>query len=295
MTTESRKNPSPQTRNPCAIELAGLPGLLPLYARAVLGRHHGDGLPPTSVVLREQAIDPEHLVAYQRTCGFRVRDVLPPTYLHLLAFPLAVTLMVEPAFPFPVVGLLHLANVIEQHRTVRMDEVVSIGAHAADLRAHHAGRTVDLITEATVGDETVWRERSTYLRREKRSGPRPPRVATNPPYGPVIRIRVPADIGRRYAALSGDRNPIHLHPLAARVFGFQRAIAHGMWLEARALAAIEARLPQAFTVDVTFKAPVPLPSTLSLVATRDGDAWLLDVRGTGSGKPHMTGSVTPGS
>jgi acyl dehydratase len=247
------------------------------------------------VLLREQAIDPEHVVAYQRTCGFRVRDVLPPTYLHLLAFPLAVTLMVEPEFPFPVVGLLHLANVIEQRRPVRMDEVVSISVHAADLRPHHTGRTVDLIAEATVGDDTVWRERSTYLRRERRSGPRPPRVAADPPYGSVIRIRAPADIGRRYAGLSGDRNPIHLHPFAARMFGFQQAIAHGMWLEARVLATIEARLPEAFTVDVAFKAPVPLPSTLSLVAVRDGDTWRLDVRSARSGKPHMTGSVTPGS
>jgi acyl dehydratase len=252
-------------------------------------------MPAASVVLREQAIDADHLAVYQRTCGFRIQDVLPPTYLHVLAFPLAITLMVEPEFPFPVVGLLHLANVIEQRRPVRLDEVVSISVHAADLRAHHTGRTVDLIAEATVGDQTVWRERSTYVRREQRAGPRPPRAASDAPRGAVALIRVPGDIGRRYAAISGDRNPIHLNPLAARAFGFPRAIAHGMWLEARALAAIEARLPSAFTVDVAFKAAVPLPSTLSLVTVRDGDTWRLDVRGTKSGRPHLTGSVTPGS
>lgn len=295
MTVEFRKDSSSQTRNPCAIELDRPPSLLPLYVRAVLGRHHADHLPAMSVVLHEQAVDAEHLAAYQRTCGFRVRDELPATYLHVLAFPLTIALMVEPGFPFPVVGLLHVANVIEQHRPVRLDEVVSIRVRAADLRTHHAGRTVDLIAEATVGEQTVWRERSTYLRREKRPGPRPPRIATDAPSGPVARIRVPADIGRRYAAVSGDRNPIHLHPLAARAFGFPRAIAHGMWLQARTLAAVEARLPQALTVDVVFKAPVPLPSTLSLVAARDDEMWQLDVRGARSGKPHMTGSVTPGS
>lgn len=263
MTVGFRKNSSSQTRNSCSIE--------------------------------RRAVDAHHLAAYQRTCGFRVRDVLPPTYLHVLAFPLAIRLMLEPDFPFPVVGLLHVANVIEQRRPVRLDEAVSISVHATDLRAHHAGRTVDVIADARVGNETVWRERSTYLRREKRSGPRPPRVTTDPPRGPVAQIRVPADMGRRYAAVSGDRNPIHLHPLAARVFGFPKAIGHGMWLEARTLAAIEARLPQVFTVDVAFQAPVLLPSTLSLVTVRDGDTWRLDVRSTRSGKPHMTGSVIPGS
>jgi hypothetical protein len=295
MTVGFRKNSSSQTRNSCAIELTKPPRLLPLYAQAVLGRHHGHEMPAATVVLREQAIDADHLAAYQRTCGFRIGDVLPPTYLHVLAFPLAMTLMVEPAFPFPVVGLLHLANVIEQCRPVQLDEVVSISVHAADLRAHHAGRTVDLIAEATVGDQTVWRERSTYLRREKQSGPRPPRVGSDAPHGPVAQIRVPADIGRRYAAVSGDRNPIHLHPLAARAFGFPKTVAHGMWLAARVLATIEARLPEAFAFDVAFKAPLLLPATLSLVVARDGDTWRLDVRGARSGKPHLTGSVAPGS
>ena len=103
-----------------------------------------------------------------------------------------------------------------------------------------------------MGDEPVWPGRSTYLRRgggtaRSRRGP------SDPPTGPASLVRVPDDIGRRYAAVSGDRNPIHLHALAAKAFGFPSAIAHGMWLKARALAALEGRLPDAFTVDVAFK------------------------------------------
>ncbi|HEY3716962.1 MAG TPA: MaoC/PaaZ C-terminal domain-containing protein [Jatrophihabitantaceae bacterium] len=276
------------------VDLARPPNLLALYARAVATGpwHHGDQLPATDVTLRDQAIDPDHLAAYQKVCGFRVQDVAPPTYLHVLAFPLAVSLMVDRAFPFSLAGLVHLANVIEQRRPVRVDEVVSLRVHAADLRPHDAGRTVDLLATATVGDEIVWRSRSTYLKRGKPNGARPPRTTSTPPGGPAALIRVPGDIGRRYAAVSGDRNPIHLHPLTARAFGFPRAIAHGMWVKARTLAAIEARLPEAFSVDVTFKTPVLLPSTLSLVAARDNQAWVLDVRNAKSGKPHMTGSVS---
>jgi acyl dehydratase len=278
-------------------DLAAPPSLMALYTKGILARHHGDQLPATRLVLRDQAIDADHLAAYQKVCGFRVRDELPPTYLHLLAFPLAIQIMVDPAFPFPLLGIVHLANVIEQRRPVRLDETVSLTVHAADLRKHEAGHTVDLIAEATVGDETVWRSRSTYLRRGKsgkRSGPRPPRTASTPPPGPVINIRVPGDIGRRYAAVSGDRNPIHLHPLTARAFGFPRAIAHGMWLKARVLASVEERLPDAFTVEVSFKTPVLLPSTVSLIAGPDeAGAWALDVRSAKSGKPHLAGSLTP--
>jgi hypothetical protein len=270
------------------------PNLMALYARGALGRHHGDRLPTTQVVLRDQAVDADHLAAYQKVCGFGVRDELPPTYLHMLAFPLAIQVMVEPSFPFPLLGIVHLANVIEQRRPVRLDETMSLAVQAKDLRSHEAGRTVDLIAEATVGDETVWRSRSTYLRRGKRSGPRPPRTASTPPPGPAITIRVPGDIGRRYAAVSGDRNPIHLHPLTARAFGFPRAIAHGMWLKARVLASVEQRLPDGFTVEVAFKTPVLLPSTVSLVAVPDeAGAWALDVRSAKSGKPHLAGSLTP--
>ena len=73
--------------------------------------------------------------------------------------------------------------------------------------------------------------------------------------------RVPGDLGRRYAAVSGDRNPIHLHALSAKAFGFPRAIAHGMWTKARCLAAL--RLPDALTAEVRFKQPILLPSTVT--------------------------------
>ncbi len=104
---------------------------------------------------------------------------------------------------------------------------------------------------------------------------------------------MPGDTGRRYAAVSGDRNPIHLYPLTARAFGFPRAIVHGMWLKARVLAALEARLPDAFSVDVAFKAPVLLPSTVSFVAAQDDGTWRLDVRSAKSGRPHLIGTVAP--
>jgi MaoC dehydratase-like protein len=279
-------------------ELTSPPSLLPLYGKAALTaplHRGGDALPDSVYTLAGQSVDGAHLAAYQRVCGFAVSDVLPATYLHMLAFPLSMALMSERSFPFPLVGLVHVANSITTARPVRSDETVWLQVRAAELRPHAAGQQFDVLAEATADGQTVWTSRSTYLRRGKPSADRPksdrgPDSAA--PDGTVALVKVPGDIGRRYAAVSGDRNPIHLHGLSAKLFGFPSAIAHGMWLKARTLATLEGRLPDAYTAEVAFKLPVLLPATVAIGTQRTGDGWSLDVRSARSNKPHLAGTVT---
>jgi acyl dehydratase len=109
--------------------------------------------------------------------------------------------------------------------------------------------------------------------------------------------RLAGDLGRRYAAVSGDRNPIHLHPLTARPLGFPRAIAHGMWTKARCLAALQdahADLRQgAFAIEVSFRRAILLPATVRFdsVAERDGVAF--GVRDAGMDGVHLAGVMRP--
>ena len=281
------------------------PKLGRLYARAAVtarGRR-GDRLPETEFVLRDVIIDRNQLASYAEVCGFRKSDVLPPTYPHMLAFPLAVTLMVDPSFPFALPGLVHVGNRVSQQRPLRAEERLTLGVRATDLRDHPRGRQFDMVTELTVGGEVVWSEASTYLRRERtnRTEPPPPHAASptpSPLWGgsgrgsqPTAIWRVSRDIGRRYAAVSGDVNPIHLNPLAARLFGFPRAIAHGMWLKARCLAALEGRLPDALTATVEFKSPLLLPSTVAFTGRPMETGWSISVDQVGTGRPHLTGTV----
>ncbi len=65
---------------------------------------------------------------------------------------------------------------------------------------------------------------------------------------------------RRYAWLSGDLNPIHLSNLTARLFGFRRAIAHGMFAKARIVSALVEELPQTSELYATFSKPIALPA-----------------------------------
>lgn len=104
--------------------------------------------------------------------------------------------------------------------------------------------------------------------------------------------KVPADTGRRYASVSGDRNPIHLADTTAKLFGFKHAIAHGMWTKARCLAQLNRELPERFSVQVDFKLPIFLPAQLAFISQYEDQEIGFSVVSQKSGKPHITGQIT---
>ena len=268
-------------------------GLTRRAAAGVLVRGRPGNLPDTELLVRGVIVDRERMAAYARVCGFAVSDTPPPTYPHVLAFPLSMELMTRPGFPFPLVGLVHIANVIEVVRAVDASQRLDLSVRTENLRDHTRGRTIDLVATATVDGEVVWRARSQYLRREK-SAASPLREPGPPPATPSAVWRVGADVGRAYAAVSGDRNPIHTSTVAARLFGFPRRIAHGMWSKARCLAALEGRLPAALTVDVSFKLPILLPSTVAFASSpsEESDGWSITLHSAASARTHLTGTIT---
>jgi acyl dehydratase len=218
----------------------------------------GRGAMPEDALERAVEPGPDALARYAHVCGFTLRDTLPPTYPHVLAHPLHMELLAR--VPFSAVGVVHIANRLTQRRPLRLGEELAISARISELRPHRRGRTFDLLTEVRIDGELVWEEASTNLKRG--AGDASARDGWSfeaPPVRAQWRLR--DDLGRRYAAVSGDHNPIHLHALAAKPFGFPRAIAHGMWTKARCLAAL--RTPDAFTAEVRFKKPILLPSTVT--------------------------------
>lgn len=282
------------------------PATLPLLLRAALPalpgvgrlpgvRHTGTNLPELVLQRSGVVVDRAHLAAYDRVCGLPLTDALPATYPHVLAFGLHLILMTDPAFPLSPVGLVHLDNTITQHRPVTAAESLDVRVHAAAMRPHAKGTVIDLVSTASVGDELVWEDTTTLLARGEGhpagTTDSTVRSLTAPP-GPVT-WRLPADLGRRYAAVSGDRNPIHLYALTAKALGFPRQIAHGMWTKARCLAALQGRLPDAFTVEVAFKKPVLLPGTVRFGTAQARDGATRFGVTSPSGTEHMSGLVTP--
>jgi acyl dehydratase len=278
--------------------LDAAPGVIPLFAKAVAtgrGRPGAEGsLPRRRVMLTGVEQDVPRLADYSEVVGATLSDRLPTTWLHVLTFPLQVDLMADRAFPFPMLGMVHVANSMTQHRPVSVAETIALSSWADGLAPHRKGHTVDLHGEARVGDEVVWEGRSTYLVRGRGSDAAPARDERRDiPHTELATWRLPKDLGRDYAKVSGDANPIHLSAPTAKVFGFPRAIAHGMWTHARALAAVQPRLPEAFTVDAQFVKPVLLPSTVVLRGGMRPAGGELAVTSRDGERVHMTMQVGP--
>ncbi|MGZ4427607.1 MAG: MaoC family dehydratase [Nocardioidaceae bacterium] len=276
------------------------PSALPLMLRAALPaipgvsllpgiRKTGTSLPDLTLTRYDVGVDREHVAAYNEVCGFPLKDSLPLTYPHMLAFGLHLAIMTDPSFPFPAIGTVHLENSITQHRAISASEALQVTAHPQDLRPHPKGQVFDILTKVHAAGELVWEETTTLLRLGKGSPDAPAGTAFDevPPSGTVWSL--PGDLGRRYAAVSGDHNPIHLYGLTAKAFGFPRQIVHGMWSKARCLAALDGRLPDAVRVDVAFKKPILLPGTVAFGSVRAEDGYGFSLTSPKSGAPHLLG------
>ncbi|GEP37310.1 hypothetical protein NPS01_09730 [Nocardioides psychrotolerans] len=241
---------------------------------------------PASEVTRE------HVDAYARVCGFPTKDAAPLPYPHMLAFPLHMAIMTEQAFPAPAIGTVHLENSITGHRPVAIGESLGVQVSVGPSEPHPKGTIFRFVSEARSDGELVWESTSTYLRRGKgdeaaSAGSSFPEAA---PTGTVWSL--PGDLGRTYAGVSGDHNPIHLYALTAKALGFPRQIAHGMWSKARCIAALENRLPDAVRVDVAFKKPILLPGKVAFGSTPTDDGFAFSLTNPRSGAPHLVGATT---
>jgi acyl dehydratase len=274
------------------------PNLGALYAKAaVTAFGRGGGLPEDHLARKGVTADPAHLVEYARVCRLPLNDVLPATYPHMLTFPLQMLLMTDRSFPLALPGLVHVRNRIEVLRAIGADEPLDMEVWADNYAQHRSGAAVDLRATVTVDGEEVWRSTSTYLSRGAKAPDGAPEADIEISVGDLERVaatwRIPDDAGRRYAKVSGDVNPIHLSALTAKAFGFKRAIAHGMWVKARVLGALSGRLPDELSLDVSFRKPLLLPSTVTLSTAQAGGGWDFAVRNATSGTEHVMGTIRP--
>lgn len=57
-----------------------------------------------------------------------------------------------------------------------------------------------------------------------------PQAIDTPKRELLAELVLPANAGRAFGALTGDRNPIHMHALTSQLFGFKKPIAHAMYI-----------------------------------------------------------------
>ena len=253
-------------------------------------------VPRMSVSLNGLRFDAEKLRAYRAVCGFPEGGAVPITYPQVHAIGLQMHLLGQPQFPLPLVGLVHLKNRIVQERLLAEDEAFDVSVGVIGHAKTDRGLEFELETTYTdAAKRVVWTAVATVLHRGKGGGgrrrPAPPREEESR-LSEYQAIDAPADIGRRYGRISGDMNPIHLYPLTAKLLGFDRHIAHGMWTLARSCALVQphlGRAPRELTVQ--FRQPLFLPGRAALRFGAEGEGFAFTLIGRDSGKTHLNGSL----
>ncbi|MEB0043227.1 MULTISPECIES: MaoC family dehydratase [unclassified Pseudomonas] len=272
------------------------PALPGLFVHAALRRRVTGTVLPDEGLRCWVSVNRQQVEAYRKVCGFSDSSLMPPTYPHVLAFSLQMQLMTAKNFPFPLLGLIHLRNSISVHRPLGGIGQVRVSVHVGNLQSHAKGATFSLITQVEDALGPLWDEDSTMLCRGVQL-PGEPLNDFEPsplPLSEVTRWQAPADIGRHYAKVSGDYNPIHLSATSAKMFGFPTAIAHGLWLKARTLAALDNHLPASnLHISVEFQKPVRLPTEVTLSASAAGSSGQFRVTGANPELVHMIGSWQP--
>ncbi len=281
------------------IKLARPPSALKSGIQLLLARKPSTGrvnsLAPVSYRLPCVTLDSGHLERYRQVCGFSAAQGVPLIYPQLLTAPLVLQWFISPECPWPALGTVHLANQIEQYAALQCGDQLRVEVASGELIAHPKGQVFTLVQRIYRDQALVWEATQSLLR-----------VGVREPCGAAYRSALGADamlsqcaefdaptaIGRRYGVVSGDLNPIHLTALSAKLFGFKRAIAHGMWTKARALALLLPQQPvDVATASVEFKRPLLLPGRATLWSSDSGDFELRDSAGQ---TPHLRGRLRLG-
>lgn len=208
-------------------------------------------MPDICFVQNDVEVSAEHVAKYRDICGFDVKGKdTPVTYPYLLIFPIQGLLLVDKTFPFQAMGLVHLANRIQQFGAIQACSKVTVSVRFDKSVVPHAkGYCFNVISEifSSASDAPLlWRCESTYLFRSRNNT-----LVSGDVYSSKLSESdvaglkeckdwtLAGDFSRKYAAISGDYNPIHLYAITAKMFGFPHGcIMHGMWSVAACTAAL---------------------------------------------------------
>jgi acyl dehydratase len=279
----------------------------------------GTKYPSLATGCQNISLDPSHIQRYKDVCGYKANAGIPLMYPAMLCSTLQMSLMTMEKFPFPLLGLVHLANSIEQFEVIDPTKKVRIEISLdEEIIFHEKGYCCNVFSQIYSEEDgkLLWKTVMTLLCRAK-----VPNLTEKFLYESRIkqtdvdnaeeieRWSLESSLGRQYAAVSGDYNPIHLSGASAYLFGFRSgAIIHGMWTKARSLAALmppietlkrpQGDLPLA-SAYAEFKTPLFIPSSAALCSkilpkeAAGRTAKLFEVKGvTGEMLPYMRGKCS---
>ena len=218
-------------------------------------------------------LDPQRVANYHRLVAWRpgIAAVIHPNYVQVLSFPMQMAMMSSHPFPFKTLGLVHLANDIKINFLPEQVSVIELRTSFTKLQIHKRGYVIGVSTRAYVQDKLAIEASSDYLARSRHT-----HLASDSHLQDYEKTPVPnldsakfdtelafaSNSGRQYARVSNDFNPIHLSALSAKMFGFKRAIIHGMFSKALCVSRLISGEPA--RISASFLQAIYLPSAVRL-------------------------------
>lgn len=268
--------------------LQDLPGLANLYLQLLRSALRKGKAPKQLTghkevqlrVARPVRLDAKRYATFLRLVGFQAppRDV-PLMYPIAESFRLSMLAMSHPDFPFNVLGSVLARNRTETRKPIASDAELVFSCRIDPNYIKNEKGDIEIqiqTTGATPDGEPVWLNTLTVIvinpKRERGPAGGKPKEAPEAPAKRELLTTwsVPGDAGRRFGALTGDRNPIHLYAFTSSLFGFKRPIAHALYLVARLEAALvnaghAPSYPAVFETE--FKRPTMLPAKLQCMVS----------------------------
>ncbi len=244
------------------------------FATDVIGLKHASLSSATSTVLGTNT-----LPAYAELCAAELQPPnIPPAYPQVRTNGMQGTLMLESGRGGGSLSLVHVRNTIDVYDDFSLDDVMDIECKLGAIMPVKRGKEHELGTTLRRNGKLLWRSSAIFLLRGEKSSRKRQSKQQKSDDGPFSERtlgketcrqtwNLGPDLGRRYARISGDYNPIHLGRLPARLFGFQKPIAHGLWMLEFAFSAFKQQHPHMktpFRYEAAFLRPVFLPSTPTL-------------------------------
>jgi acyl dehydratase len=269
--------------------------------------HNGMLIPPAlcmePLYLELEPLSAKKVHHYHRLVNWTDSEILHPCLLHILAFPLHILLMTRADFPFKLLGLIHVSNEIRQFCPVKRDDRLHFSCFLTDIQRHAKGWIFTLQSEVRVKNQLCWQGKSVNLFQDtagqRSRDARHPCLVKSACAAPVT-WQLGSDLGRRYASLSGDFNPIHLSVFSARIFGLKRHIAHGMFSKARCISTLHQLYPDyfkgPFSVQTKFIKPIFLPAKVNFIHSDkvvhgQPREIAFSLRGFETLQPHLKGAL----
>ncbi|MCU0849522.1 MAG: MaoC family dehydratase [Spirochaetes bacterium] len=282
-----------------------VPSLAALLMKALIARKPGleenMSLSKIERSITGVRIRPESFNAFNKMFGFGNTGRIPLPYYYVLAQRVQLALLTDPAFPLGIPGLVHIDNTFRQFTPAPAESLFDMMCRIDGAEPSPSGRVIEITTDFFINGARAVECRSRFLHRNRKHlTVKNPKITAQPIEGERKILDLQANAGRRYARVSGDFNPFHLHALTARPFGFKHPIAHGIYMLALVDSALEEILPfEVKELNVEYKRPVYLPSQVELIycLSKGNKSCLFEVRGARSGaeeKLHMKGSFFSG-